>query len=215
MRTLRQAARAFAGYRSPRIILPAILAVVALRVLLGGLGWGDVVAAALMLAVFSFGEWTIHVYLLHVRPVRGRRLETGAAREHRRHHERPNDLTLILLGPREIAQLFLLAVPFTVAIGVLISRPLAGPPSAGAVITALVVGYILVGLYEWTHFLIHTAYRPRSRYYRSIWRSHRLHHFKNEHFWHGVTSNVSDRFLGTFPDQGEVPRSPTARTLEP
>jgi hypothetical protein len=49
--------------------------------------------------------------------------------------------------------------------------------------------------------------------YRSIWRSHRLHHFKNERFWHGVTNNISDRVLGTFPDQREVRRSRTARTL--
>ena len=77
----------------------------------------------------------------------------------------------------------------------------------------LLTGYILVGAYEWTHFLIHTAYRPRSRYYRSIWRNHRLHHYKNEHYWHGITNTLSDRVLRTLPDQADVPRSPTARTL--
>jgi sterol desaturase/sphingolipid hydroxylase (fatty acid hydroxylase superfamily) len=76
-------------------------------------------------------------------------------------------------------------------------------------------GYVLVGIYEWTHFLIHTAYRPRSRYYRSIRRGHRLHHFKNEHYWHGITNTVSDRVLGTAPDQRAVPKSATARTLDP
>jgi sterol desaturase/sphingolipid hydroxylase (fatty acid hydroxylase superfamily) len=40
-----------------------------------------------------------------------------------------------------------------------------------------------------------------------------LHHFKNEHYWHGITSTIADRVLGTFPDQREVPRSKTARTL--
>jgi sterol desaturase/sphingolipid hydroxylase (fatty acid hydroxylase superfamily) len=77
----------------------------------------------------------------------------------------------------------------------------------------LLTGYVLVGVYEWTHFLIHTGHRPRSRYYRSIWRNHLLHHYKNEHFWHGITNTVSDRLLGTYRDQAEVPRSPTARTL--
>ena len=61
--------------------------------------------------------------------------------------------------------------------------------------------------------MIHTAYVPRTWVYRSIWRNHRLHHFKNEHFWHGVTQNLSDLVLGTNPDQREVPRSKTARTL--
>jgi hypothetical protein len=63
------------------------------------------------------------------------------------------------------------------------------------------------------HFLIHTAYRPRTPIYRSIWQNHRLHHFKNEHYWHGITQNISDRVLGTNPDQRNVPRSETARTL--
>ena len=71
----------------------------------------------------------------------------------------------------------------------------------------------MIFLYEWTHFLIHTAYRPRSAAYKAIWRNHRLHHFKNEHFWHGVTNNFSDRVLGTNPDQREVAKSDTARAL--
>ena len=39
----------------------------------------------------------------------------------------------------------------------------------------------MVFVYEWIHFLIHTAYRPRTSVYKAIWRNHRLHHFKNEH----------------------------------
>ncbi|HEY6672478.1 MAG TPA: hypothetical protein VIZ91_08255, partial [Solirubrobacterales bacterium] len=58
-------------------------------------------------------------------------------------------------------------------------------------------------------------YRPRSAAYMRIWRNHRLHHFKNEHFWHGITNNLSDRVLGTNPDQRDVPKSETARTLAP
>ncbi len=77
----------------------------------------------------------------------------------------------------------------------------------------LSTGFLMVGVYEWTHFLIHTAHRPRSAYYRSIWRNHRLHHYKNEHYWHGITNTLSDRVLRTNPDQADVPRSPTARTL--
>ena len=74
--------------------------------------------------------------------------------------------------------------------------------------------YVLILLYEWTHFLIHTSHRPRSRYYRSIWRNHRLHHFKNEHYWHGITNTLSDRVLGTHRDARAVERSRTVRTLE-
>ena len=56
---------------------------------------------------------------------------------------------------------------------------------------------------------------PRSNTYMAIWRNHRLHHFKNEHFWHGVTNNLSDKMLGTNPDQRDVSKSKTARTLAP
>ncbi|HEX3293716.1 MAG TPA: sterol desaturase family protein, partial [Solirubrobacterales bacterium] len=100
-------------------------------------------------------------------------------------------------------------------VGVLIVTLIAGPVPLGALISAALAGYCMIFLYEWTHFLIHTAYRPRSAAYKAIWKNHRLHHFKNEDFWHGVTNNLSDRVLGTNPDQREVPKSKTARTLDP
>jgi len=80
--------------------------------------------------------------------------------------------------------------------------------------TGLVVSCLILGAYEWCHFLIHTPYRPQGRYYRSIWRGHRLHHHKNEHYWFGVTSTLGDNLLGTAPDQSSVPKSGTARTLD-
>jgi sterol desaturase/sphingolipid hydroxylase (fatty acid hydroxylase superfamily) len=67
--------------------------------------------------------------------------------------------------------------------------------------------------YEWTHYLIHTSYRPKRRFYRYIWRAHRLHHFKNEHYWFGVTVHLADHVLRTFPAKEAVETSPTARTL--
>ena len=82
-----------------------------------------------------------------------------------------------------------------------------------AYLTALLFSYIGLYRYEWSHFLIHTPYIPKTRLFRSIWRSHRLHHFKHEDYWMGVTSNFSDRVLGTFPDQKTIEKSPTARTL--
>ena len=217
VRTLREARREFLRKRSPWVIGTAILALIAARIALGDPSWRDGVAAVAMLALYPFGEWAIHVYLLHMRPfrLRGRVVDPPAARSHREHHERPNDLGLILLEPKELAQLLLLAVPVELGLGALVVGLAAGPVPLGALISGALAAYVAIGVYEWTHFLIHTAYRPRSRYYRSVWRNHRLHHFKNEHFWHGITNTLSDRALGTFPDQRSVPRSPTARTLDP
>jgi hypothetical protein len=108
-----------------------------------------------------------------------------------------------------------LAVPVVLVLAGAVALLATGEVPWAPLASALVTGYVLVFAYEWTHFLIHTAYRPRSEVYRSIWRNHRLHHFKNENYWHGVTQNVSDRVLGTNPDHRDVRRSKTARTLDP
>ena len=215
VKTLGGARREFLRRRSPWIILTAIAAAAGARVALGGIGWGDAIAAAVMLVVYPFGEWAIHVYLLHMKPFsfRGREVQLISARAHRAHHGDPSNLGLVLLYWWQVGALLVLAVPLTVAAGGAIASVIAGGVPWGPLVTALLTGYALVLSYEWTHFLIHTAYRPRGSIYKSIWRNHRLHHFKNEHFWHGVTQNLSDRVLGTNPDQQEVRRSSTARTL--
>lgn len=205
----------FRRKRGPWVIGGAILVALVARVALGRPGWADLAGCAFIVVAYPFGEWAIHVHLLHLRPFafRGRRVELATARAHRAHHEDPRSLDLINFSPLEALAILLLAVPAAAAAAdgalALAGRSLA----AGPLVTMLLTGYVMVGLYEWTHFLIHTAHRPRSRYYRSIWRNHRLHHYKNEHYWHGITSTVGDRLLGTNPDQAEIPRSPTARAL--
>ena len=215
VRTLGAAAREFAPKWSPRMIAVAIVAAVALRIAIGDVGWRDAVAVAAMLVVYPFGEWAIHVYLLHMKPFRfrGRKVDLISSRAHRAHHRTPNDLDQLLLYPWQVAGL-LAAVLLVAGVGALIAS-LLGVTIWPAVLSAVLTGYLLVFNYEWMHFLIHTAYRPRTAIYRAIHRNHRLHHFKNEHFWHGVTNNVSDRVLGTNPDQREIARSETARTLDP
>jgi len=216
VKTLRHAASEFARKRSPWIIAAVIALLTLARALAGPLGWQDAVAAAAMLVIYPFGEWAIHVYLLHLRPFQlgGRRIDPPAAKGHRAHHRKPNDLTIILLEPKDIAQLLFIAMPLSIALWAVPLSLITGSVPAGAIITAALTTTVLIGIYEWTHFLIHTSHRPRSRYYRSIWRTHRLHHFKNEHYWHGITNTLSDRALGTFPSQREVERSKTARDLD-
>jgi hypothetical protein len=195
----------------------AIVALVIVRVLIDEpLSWRDAVTVAAMAVIYPFGEWAIHVYLLHAKPitVRGRRYELPTTRDHRCHHRHPNNLMTLLLDAKELAELLLLAVPIVVLAGGVAVGLIAGGVPWGALVSAAICGYVLVGVYEWTHFLIHTAYRPRSPAYRRVWRNHRLHHFKNEHYWHGITNTLADRVLGTDPDQSQVRRSETARTLD-
>ena len=143
VKTLGHAWREFRANRSPKIIVCAIAAAAALRIALGGFSWRDAVAAVAMLVVYPFGEWAIHVYLLHLEPfrVRGRRVELPSAKAHREHHERPNYLGLILLAPIEAAALLLLAVPVVLAVFSLV-LPLR------ALVTAAFAGYELIGINE-------------------------------------------------------------------
>jgi fatty acid hydroxylase family protein len=215
--SLGRARREFLRKQSPWAIGAGILVLAVIRLLAGDVTWRDAVAVAGMVAVYPFGEWAIHVFVLHAKPLRiGRRnVDTMAAQAHRAHHQEPNDLDMVALYWWQAAFLMLVAVPFTIGLGALIVTVIAGPIPLGALISAALAGYCMIFLYEWIHFLIHTAYRPRSAAYKAIWKNHRLHHFKNEHFWHGVTNNLSDRVLGTNPDQREVSKSKTARTLDP
>lgn len=213
--TLAGAWREFRTKHGPWVIAAAILTALAARLPLGAPTWRDLGGAAFILVAYPFGEWAIHVHLLHLEPFRfrGREVELVTARAHREHHEDPRSLNLINFSPGEALAILLLVVPPVAGLAAGAAAALGTPPGTAAFITMLLTGYLLVGAYEWTHFLIHTAYHPRSAYYRAICRNHRLHHYKNEHYWHGITNTLSDHLLGTYRDQADVVRSPTARTL--
>jgi sterol desaturase/sphingolipid hydroxylase (fatty acid hydroxylase superfamily) len=212
--TLADCFRQFMRMPSPPWLAAALVLAGALRVALGHFDWRDVVVAAGVLALTPPVEWLIHVYLLHARPIPvfGRRLDLLAAREHRAHHEAPAHLEGVLI-PVYALFIFFAEIALTVW---LVSWPIHwifGGDRLAHGATGLLVAVAVLAGYEWSHYLIHTPYRPRGRYYRAIWRGHRLHHYKNEHYWFGVTSPLADRLLGTAPAQQDVPRSPTARHL--
>ncbi len=211
--TLLECARAFARFRSPRVLAGFLLVFVAARVAVGDWSWLDLAAAGLLVALQPFTEWLIHVGLLHSKPRRlgPLTIDLPTARMHRWHHREPTLLEAVLI-PGSLIAGFLVPV---VAVMWLLSWPwaLLGASHVGVWLTLMIVSAVLTGVYEWSHFLIHTPYLPKSRYYRSIWRSHRLHHFKNEHYWFGVSSDAADRVLGTSPDHRSVPKSETVKNL--
>lgn len=192
----------------PKFLLLHLLGWVGYRVYLLGQGeWGgwDLLAVALLLALHPFAEWIIHVFILHHRPRKllGLRWDYHAARMHRLHHRDPWDLRFVLM-PLPIMVLGL-------ALGALVFWLVA--PTPGAWASAMVMTAATAAYYEWIHFLTHTSYHPKGRVYERQWRLHRLHHFKNEHYWMGVTRHLGDVVLGTLPDPKAVETSKTARTL--
>jgi hypothetical protein len=202
--SLGAAARAFARWRSPQIIVAVLVAAVAGRVVVGDWSWWDLLAPAIIVAAQPFTEWLIHVFLLHFKPkqVGGRTIDPLVARKHREHHLDPKDAGLVF-----VPMAALLGLVFGLATVFLVALPLS------RALSAIAVAYAVLLVYEWTHYLIHTTYRPRHGLYRYVWRAHRNHHFRNEHYWFGVTVHLADHVLGTFPDRGAVEVSPTARTL--
>jgi sterol desaturase/sphingolipid hydroxylase (fatty acid hydroxylase superfamily) len=206
--------REFLRQPSPPHLIGAVAAALALRLVQGGWSWRDAVVALGLLAATPFVEWTIHVYLLHSPPInlRGRRVEMLTAREHRAHHEAPGVLGGVLLPVYGV----LVFLAMIAVVNWLLSFPidlLLGPPRLAYASTGVLVSFAILATYEWTHFLIHAPYKPRGRYFKAIWRNHRLHHFKNERYWFGVTSTIGDRVIGTLPDRRSVARSATARSL--
>lgn len=198
-------ARFFFRQTTPRLMAAGLAGAAAARLRVGRWSVRDAVVPAVVLGLEPFTEWVIHVHVLHQTPRRwrGRTFDLHAARKHREHHLDPADPYKVFVPLPDLAALAVGATAITVA-------TVPAPPVR---LTAAVTSLAMLLTYEWTHYLIHTPYKPRSAAYRSIWRSHRLHHFRNEHYWMGVTTNLGDRVLGTFPEKADVEVSPTAWTL--
>ena len=211
---LRACWREFITHFSPRAVLAAVAAVVVARLAVGRWSWHDAVIPFVLIGSQPFVEWVIHRYLLHLPPfkIRGRRIELYGSIQHRNHHRNPSDLERVLLKPIEVVS-FLVQIAVITPLILLPLDALLGGTLLPLSLTAICFSYLGLFRYEWSHFLIHTPYVPKSSWYRTIWRNHRLHHFKHEGYWMGVTSNLGDRVLGTNPDQRTVPKSKTARTL--
>ncbi|WP_067836233.1 sterol desaturase family protein [Nocardia lijiangensis] len=204
--TLGDAFREFLRHPSPWMIGTTLLLALAARILVGDWQISDAVLPLVMLAVFPAFEWVVHVMVLHWRPkhLGPITLDSELARKHRQHHVDPRNIPLIFIPTRSL---------MVVVIALLAITALAFPRLGLGLTFLLTITVFGLG-YEWTHYLIHTDYKPKRALYKAVWRNHRHHHYKNEHFWFTVTSSgTADRVFGTYPDPAEVATSPTARNL--
>lgn len=197
--SLGQACEEFVRHPIPRLLGAQAAALLALRLASGGWTRTDSLVAAVLVGLQPFTEWVIHVVVLHC-PADGRLRDRLAGASHRRHHEDPRDLRFQFIHRR--------ALYGGMVFGAVLLAVLRSP----AAVTGLLTATGLTLLYEWVHFLIHTDYAPRHELYRRLHRVHRLHHFRNERYWLGVTARTGDRVLGTNPRKEDVEISPTART---
>jgi hypothetical protein len=203
--TLREALPVFLRHGSPRILIGCLALALAARVWAGAWSPWDVAPLAGLLLFWPLQEWLIHVFILHARPRRilGRSFDGRVPRKHRAHHREPWKLELLFIPMHS----FVYSIPVLLGIWWLVT------PSVSLWLSGVTAHLALALHYEWVHFLVHTRVQPSSAYYRRLWKNHRRHHFKNEHYWFGVTMLTGDRLLRTAPDVADVATSPTARTL--
>ena len=204
--TLGSTWREFWHHPSPWMITASLLTALGWRIAVGDWRLSDLWGPVILVVMFPVLEWVIHVFILHWRPrkVGGVKVDSELARDHRRHHADPRDIPLVF-------------IPWRSLIGVILGYyaiSLLAFPRLGQGLTFM-LALATVGLvYEWTHYLIHSDYRPRTRFYKAVWRNHRLHHYKNEHYWFTVTTTATaDRLFGTYPDPATVKTSKTAKNL--
>ncbi|MGB8649173.1 MAG: sterol desaturase family protein [Mycobacteriales bacterium] len=203
-RTLGEAFPIFASHLSPLLIMVITAVVTVARIAVGDWRWQQLLIVAAVFAVQPFVEWTTHVWILHAKPRRflGREIDLYVAKKHRRHHADPRNLEILAMPIPGLITFSLVVTGVAMLMGNLADR-------LSLAVTAAV---FMLG-YEWIHFLIHTDYKPKSAAYRKLYQGHRLHHFRNENYWYGVSRRFGDQVLGTNPSKEQVPLSPTVKAL--
>ena len=204
-RTARQALPLFFRHGSPCLLAAAVVGCAAARIAVGGFGPWDLAPLAALALLWPLQEWLIHVLILHWKPRRLGRLtlDFRVPRKHRAHHRDPWNYEILFIPLHS----FLYSIPIMVGLWLLAT------PSTELALTGITGHLALTFHYEAVHFLVHTRVQPRTTYYQRLWRNHRLHHFKNERYWYGVTRLEADRVFRTDPAPDHVSRSPTVRTL--
>ncbi|PTX64533.1 fatty acid hydroxylase family protein [Melghirimyces profundicolus] len=173
--------------------------------ILPGLDQGGVWLAILAGMVgYACSEYLIHRFFFHLKPPKNPWLLKLLKRLHYDHHVDPQNRKLLFLP-------------------IWYSFPLIALTSAGVyaltgnllwtvAFAVGVMGYLLH--YEWMHFIAHRPVKPFTPWGRYMKKVHLWHHFKNEHYWFGVTQPFLDMGLGTYRRERETERSETVRDLE-
>jgi hypothetical protein len=205
--------RTYLSRGSARVLIVATILIAAARAIVGNFGRGDLIVIAVTVVITGTVEWVIHRHVLHAPEDSWTSRTLGTGVRHREHHLDPPDIDWLMLRTMD-AGVFVVVFGAITAGWALPSMWLTGSALLGPFLTAWTLAAMGLAHYEWVHLLVHTRCRCTSRYYSRLARNHRLHHFRNERYWLGVTSNSGDRWLRTYPRRkSDVPLSDTARTL--
>jgi hypothetical protein len=209
-KTLREAAKSFFAFGSPRLLGAQLACAAILRPFFGEPTIADALVLAGVMAYWPVQEWVLHRFLLHARKLRvsffdaSRHVEfqTAAARAHQKHHDSPLDPKLTLLPTMTIA----LLIPVHIVLWKLIA------PSRGIACTGVMCLGAAALSYEWIHFLTHTAYRPKTAWFAKVKKRHLAHHFRDSTRWFAFAVPAVDEWLGTGDRDGDRARTNRSST---
>lgn len=203
--SLGKAVGLFLQHSSPRILLALSFCSITARLSLGNWSAWDLVVVLLLIGAWPIQEWLIHVFILHFRPKRllGKTLDLHAAQKHRRHHQHPLVIEWVFIPFRDL-------IGSSILIIILWSAVMPSWELAATGIAAHITGALH---YEWTHYIVHTTYLPVTPWGKRLRENHRLHHFRNEHHWYGVSALAGDDFFGTGGEKHQVERSTTVKDI--
>jgi len=160
-------------------------------------------AALVGALVFFITEYTTHRFFFHAKPVAIPWINKLQHRLHYDHHIDPPKLELLFLP-------LWFVIPVTGlyygAYVLVVRDPIQAVSFAFGAILALTY-------YEWVHYVAHVPFTPVTPFGKYIKKYHLWHHFKNEHFWYGVTNPSMDYVGLTYRDVEAVERSTTVREI--
>ena len=175
------------------------IAVVMWTLSLSAVWWGILLGAT----IFFFSEYGTHRFLFHAKPMSNAFVLHLQHRLHYDHHTEPERLGLLFLPPWFVVPVFALYG----AAYLLITR------SPSLALSLLAGNLLALFYYEWVHYVAHVPFVPLTPFGKWIKKYHLLHHFKNEHYWFGVTNPSMDVLSGTYREKEAVTRSATTRNL--
>lgn len=202
--SLWQALLGFFGNPTASLFLILVIAMWGLRTYVADWSWLDLLVSAMVIVAWPMIEWLVHVRILHARPLKilGFNYDPLFAQIHRAHHRNPYHPKFGIVPVATLVQ-YCLLIPGIFCIFFRWPRP----------ITVSAVVATMAFRYELWHYLIHSSYKPKSKWFRRLRDRHLWHHFQHEGYWFGITTKAGDILLGTNPNPKDVPLSRTARTL--
>ena len=186
--TLQGCIAKFLSHTTPRFIIAAIACLIGIRLMMPPITSPavDSLVVTGTIAFWAVQEWVLHKYVLHASLVEGGWIGYNI---HKSHHSTPF-YHVSLDGP-EVAMVWGAAI-CAISYGIF--------PGDALNIYRLdfVLTYFVMGLvYEWTHYLTHTRYVPKTAFVRRLKAHHMTHHLDDNRCKFAFTVPALDRWFGT------------------